>query len=327
MQRDFFTYSAYGLSISSSFEFPELPGLPEFTGSGESGADVIISFGAVEEDPEGGTAAGENSVVTKEGVYFSWDGIGRFFVDNEGSEVVIDPAPDVEVSTLRHLVLGVIMGTVLHQRGELVLHASSVVISAQSGDGLKTAGAVVFMGDAGWGKSTVAAAFHVGGDNLVTDDVAAVRVINDDDRGGATATVTPGAPLMKLWPETARALGYDYKTCLKVNPEYEKRIIPARERFANTPAPLKRLYVLDEGEELSITPIEGQAAFMELVRNTFCVNLFKSTDASSHFLRSAALASAAPVSRLSIPTNLRAMTEVVAMVKEDLARDLFKKTL
>src|SRR5688500_8685218 len=142
-------YAAYGLKIDSTLHLPELPAV-------DGGPDVIVRF-SKEEYPL--PDAGDEGLIHATGVeallYFGT--VGHFSV-REGREIVISPVPNAHDRSLRLVVLGAGLGTILYQRGLLTLHASAVATAG---------GAIAFMAERGMGKSTTAAAMYSRGYWLV----------------------------------------------------------------------------------------------------------------------------------------------------------------
>ena len=143
-------YNAFGLTINSELEFPELR-------LGHGDPDILIRLGHLPTVPSKATRWDEVLV----------NRFGVFRIIN-GSEIIADPRPRVDPLVLRVLLMGRVMAFLLRQRGWLSLHACGVVV-----DGM----GVLFVAPSGEGKSTTAAAFCAKGHRVVTDDLAAVRVI------------------------------------------------------------------------------------------------------------------------------------------------------
>ncbi|HUC84224.1 MAG TPA: hypothetical protein VL970_03450 [Candidatus Acidoferrales bacterium] len=234
-----------------------------------------------------------------------WRGVGTFLI-RQGREILIEPEPDAEEALVRLFLLGPLLGILLHQRGVLVLHASVVSVNGY---------VVGFMGEKGWGKSTTAAAFNAKGHALVTDDILAVVPGMD-----GAFMVQPGPPQFKLWPEAAAAsFGDDPETLMRLHSRIEKR-----ERSANTghigePLPLRRLYILDRGEQLECIPMSPAAALLSLVRHSYLSGIMKSLGSvERNFRQCAQLAEQVPVSSLKRPKDLGALGSIVELVKQDI---------
>jgi len=294
-------YVAYGLSICSEVELPELL-------IGSSGSDIAIRCQAVDpslvekaEDPPGYVRVDPSSYC------LHLPEIGTFLA-REGKEVLVDAAPGSDERIIRLAILGPMLGMLLAQRGFLVLHGSAI---------LGPDGAVVFLGPKGWGKSTIAAALHLRGYPLVADDVIAVEI-----GAGEYPRVLPGFPQLKLWPEVLSHLGEDPETLPRLAASMEKRSHAVKDGFASTPLRLSRIYVLDAGSHLAIEPIPAATGILELVRNTFTLRFVQLPEIRPrHFRQCADLAAFVPLSRLRRPYSLLKLRELVDLIEQDLGCD------
>lgn len=291
-------YQVNGLKVASAVALPELPEV-------QGDADVEIRPGTLAPLPfdtkedYSVTHANENEI------YLYWRNVGTFLIRN-GREIIIDSAPGVDDKVLRLFLLGRVLGSMLHQRGQMVLHASAVDIKGS---------AVAFLGGKGFGKSTTAAAFYFEGYPIVADDVLAL----DIDSAGFP-TVNPGFPQLKLWPEAASSLGDAVETLPRLHPDFEKRARQVDRGFSSSPLPLKRIYVLADGDLHQINTLHPQEAFIELVRHSYAVRLLETTGASSrHFNQCSRLIDSLGVRRLSRPASLGRLTELVRIVEKDLS--------
>jgi hypothetical protein len=202
-----------------------------------------------------------------------------------------------------------VLGALLQQRGLLVLHGSSVCIEGS---------AVAFLGGKGWGKSTLAAALYYLGHSVVTDDIVAVSL------GPADApAILPCFPQLKLWPEAAASLGDSVEDLPRLHPEFEKRARPVRRGFSQHPVPLKRIYILDEGDEPEISELHPRDAFVELVRHSYAVELLAAAEtAEMHFGQCSQLVKSVSICRLRKTRSLEALPSLAVFVRDDLARGM-----
>jgi hypothetical protein len=215
---------------------------------------------------------------------------------------VVEPAPGVREEVLRLFLLGPALAVLLYQRGLLVLHASAVAM-----DG----GVVAFLGGSGWGKSTIAASLHQRGYSLVADDAVAVQIEGD------RITAWPGYPRIKVWPDTALALGHPEESLPRLHPQGEKRDLRVSGGAPQAALPLRCLYVLEEGPHYEIASYGKQQAWMELVRHSYGIRLRHAVDAAAHFSRCVTLAKAVPVRRLIRPRDFSALSALVRLVEAD----------
>lgn len=296
-----YTYVAYGLGIHSA-----LP-LPELVASAAVGADVVIQIGKLDGPLPEPPHTGSDFHVTSEGAYFFWEQVGAFLV-RDGKEITVEPFPGVEERLIRLPLLGMVLAALLHQRGLLVLHASTVAINGS---------AVAFLGKKGWGKSTIAAALHAHGHRVVVDDMLAIDVAATE-----SPMVHPGFPQLKLWPDVVASLGDDPETLDRLHSQVEKRARSVTAGFSQTPLPLKRIYVLDAGPAREIETLRAHEAFIELVRHSYFAGSFQAVDAvSSHFRKCVSLTRRVPMGRLKRQGSLSTLPALARLVEEHLARD------
>lgn len=267
--------AAYGLGIHSTLPLPEL--VP---------ADVPRDVSVRPGQSPGG-----------EGIALSSPTAGNLWV-RAGEEILVDAGPAADEAAVRLHVLSAGLAAILHQRRRLVLHGSAVAVRGE---------AVVFLGEPGSGKSTLTAAAYSLGHPLLTDDVTAVDF--PDPR------VAPGIPRIKLWPDAARALGYDSLPPLR--PGLDKRALRADRDFPSAPLPLRRLYVLRPGDRLEETALAPGPAVVELVRHSYCTGLLPDSGDRAHFLQCAAVAESAAIRALTLPRDLAGVRETARRLLGD----------
>ncbi len=291
-----FSYRAYNLGIRSAFPLPEL--LPD-----ERPVDVVIRLGDVEPRSSEARAKGSEFKVTPEGDYLLSDDVATLLIKG-GREIIVNPVPGADEHTLRVTIVGPGLATLLHQRGYLLLHATTVA-RGEAG--------IALVGTSGQGKSTLAMGLHAQAYAVMTDDLTAITI---DDSG--RAMVFPGVPRLKLWPDSVISLGDNPERFPLVIPDLEKRACPATSGFPETSVALEHIYVLAEGNAHKIEPMTPQEAFVELVSHTYYGWMFHSCSPSSYALQYARIVNAVPISRLTIRKSFEALPEVIRMVEEDL---------
>jgi hypothetical protein len=291
-------YRAFCLNFQSDIPLPEL--IP-----GGLVPDVIIRheyLGAMpaDEGPIKCLRADDNMAL------LSWGKVGLVCI-RAGNEILVDPAPNAHSDAVRLFILGAALGVLLHQRGNIVLHASAVLINGR---------VVAFIGDKGSGKSSTAACLVQRGHPLVTDDLL---VMQCDSSG--QPVVFPGYTQLKLWPDTAEALGIDTDNLPKIRPDVEKRIYTPSNSKTVEVYPLGCIYVLGAGHELMRISLPAQAALFSLLRNMYISrfgNEFQQPGtASSLFLQAADLIKHIPVYGLVRPIGLPALTAIAQLVEEN----------
>jgi energy-coupling factor transporter ATP-binding protein EcfA2 len=108
------------------------------------------------------------SIAREEGGYrLRFPELADFLILNDGAKVICEPCRDTVPETIRHLFLDQVLPRILGQRGNLILHASSVEIQPGAG--------IAFAGSSGWGKSTLALSFHGKNTRFLGDDCMLLR--------------------------------------------------------------------------------------------------------------------------------------------------------
>jgi len=323
-------YAAFGLTIESELTLPPLTSLPA---GGTDDPDVTVTCGPVAGLPADRDDDRHRYVDDDEFV-LSY-GVGEATVRN-GTEIRVDPAPDAPMAVVRRLVVGPLFNYLLHQRGSLVVHASTVQIGDR---------AVAFVGDSGDGKSTTATAFLAAGHRVLSDDVAAI----DTDDGAPT--VQPGYPAVKLAPDAVEALAPSGPDSAGVGPadaadadadgsadlDAMDALDPVRDahpaggagrrrrfhRVASdwdpTPVPLAGVYRLEDGRTPEVLSLPPGRQCMALVEGTYTRGAFGLSGAApTNFARCGTVADAVPVKRLRRPRRLDALPDLVDTVVRDL---------
>ena len=294
-----FYYYAYGLGIHSEIKIPEFityPGSPDVALTIDRQTAIIehIPTEIVSED-------WAMHVSRKKGLVYVRD-TGLYLITN-GNKIVFLPAPGVSPQMVSFYAIGTVMSILLYQRKFLVLHGSVIDINGE---------AVIFLGNSGDGKSTTAAALHAAGYKLINDDVAPITL------GDEPAFLQPGFPQIKMSSETAEALGHDFNSLPVIHPKSDKRGYRPQHDFPRSPLNIKRIYVLDYGNEFSSTPISSSLATMEVSRHSRPTTLYQRGDAL-HFFQCVNLVKEQTIYRLRRPKSLELLPKFADFIQTDLA--------
>jgi hypothetical protein len=219
-----------------------------------------------------------------------------FEVSADGQHVQAWAAPRVQPGTVQHLCLNQAMPLALSRQGKLVLHASAVEVD----------GAVLaFIGASGRGKSTLAASFATSGARFLTDDGLQL-----ESRAGELLAL-PSHPSLRLWEDSERAvLGEHASTSPAVQYTHKARFLASPQlRFCDEPRPLRRTYFLGPGtaQTVVIRPIRPAAALLELVRNSFLLDIAERELLASHFAAISDLANRPMNYELDYPRRYEAL--------------------
>ncbi|TYO89647.1 hypothetical protein [Oceanicella actignis] len=303
--------SAHGLVFACPFDVPGMAPAPP-----GARADVTARLGAVAPAALARAPLAGDCRILGPGRVAIEDAAFRALIE-EGARITIDPSPAAGPGAgagfgpqAARLLLGYGASAVLlHQRGGLPLHAAAVALPR---------GAALLLGPAGAGKSTLAAALGGMGFAMLADDLTAL-----DDRAPGGPLVQPAIGTVKLWPDSARALG---GPGARVPVEgMSKTILRTREN-APAPAPLRAIVVLDwlhppeaAPETSEMNRIEALDALRGAIQRPA---LARALGREGEILaRLAALAGRIPALRLARPRRYGAMPEVAKLIADCIIGD------
>lgn len=294
-------YKAFGLTITSDLELPELIVASDRAGM----ADVEIKM----EDITGeylDLSGGPNDFVVKENVVmFQIPDVATFAIQ-EGNKIKVAPANDADEDEVRLLVLGTCMGSILMQRNIFPLHGSAIAINGK---------AYAFVGDSGAGKSTLASAFMEQGYPLLSDDVIAVSL----SQGDHTPYVTPSYPQQKLWQDSLQRLNMETGRFRSVYGRVDKYCVPVPSRFCSDPLPLAGVFELVKTDDPAIQcfPIEKLERFHTLFNHTYRNFLIPGLGLTDwHFSMSAAMLNRMSMFQLRRPNDGFTAPQLVSQILE-----------
>lgn len=278
------TYVAYGLRIKSDIPFPELV-VSESSDTGDLESDVCIEFGEI--DWEKVKEAEVNCSQSICGILKDGIPLADFWV-NGGKLIRVQPLPGIELEFIRPIIMGPLISALLRQRGFLVLHASSVLMGES---------AFVFMGHSGAGKSTLVAALSQQGYPLIADDVTAIHW----DSVKANWQVMAGYPYVRLLPDSAKHLGYNFEDLPQIHSFALKRNKALQEGFAQRCVPVGKIYSFDHDfvSKTWIEPLSHQAAVIDLIQYTRASHLLRDPEnLQAHLEQCTRLAKQVKIARL-----------------------------
>ena len=204
------------------------------------------------------------------------------------------------------------LGALAIQRGALVLHGTALERDGE---------AILLLGHPAAGKSTLAWCLLQDGWRLLSSEVVAV---SPDGR------VQPGMHQLKLWHDTAVALGLNWAQLPPVRKGLKRYAQLAQDvDCMSQPTPLRLIYALDrakadsgqedaadaddEKEKMSLKAsrnVSQTNALMRLRNNAFHARVYRGMDAEAQlFMQAAALARSVPLHALIVPDGVKAMAE------------------
>jgi hypothetical protein len=299
------SYRVAGLAVASEIE---LPGAIPAQHAGT--ADVMVRAAPVPASLDDASKKGVTWQIAGDRFLFHVPGVARFLL-SAGREILFEPASGVAAGDVSIFLIGTVFGILLHQRGEIVLHASAVQVNGR---------AVLFCGSSGAGKSTLAAALAQRGFPLVADDLCAITLA-----AGAPPMVQPDGRHLKLWAQAIEELDLAAKRGAPVRNKLQKFFVeptalaePLPEPMSE-PLPLGVVYSLREARPphkpgiqrpnvVDAALILRRGAYRPLMVN-------RMGQKADYFLAATAIANAAGIFHLTRALNFAVMPEVVGMLE------------
>jgi hypothetical protein len=299
------SYRVAGLAVASEIE---LPGAIPAQHAGSP--DVVVRAAPVPANLDDADKKGVTWQIAGDRFLFQVPGVARFLL-SAGREILFEPASGVAAGDVSIFLIGTVFGILLHQRGEIVLHASAVQVNGR---------AVLFCGSSGAGKSTLAAALAQRGFPLVADDLCAITLA-----AGAPPMVQPDGRHLKLWAQAIEELDLAAKRGAPVRNKLQKFFVeptalaePLPEPMSE-PLPLGVVYALREARPphkpgiqrpnvVDAALILRRGAYRPLMVN-------RMGQKADYFLAATAIANAAGIFHLTRALNFAVMPEVVGMLE------------
>jgi hypothetical protein len=280
-------YDAYGLRIHSSLAL-----WPGGTGATQGCADVLVSHRV------GTPGSGRLFRAAAMDTAVSVPDVGEMRV-RDGSRIELTLADHCSPEAAAILAAGAGLGMVLTQRGWFVLHGSAIRIGATG---------ICVAGPSGAGKSTILAELHRRGHFMIADGMTPLRLSDGH------VLAAPGPPIMKVWPSTAREMGWATDSLIPVSSAHDKRFRPVTERVEQQPVPIRNVFATVAVAPVGVSMLEPREALMELVKHAFLME-FSDVESGAMFLRqSASLASFLSVARLSRGDRIRDLLDVAEVL-------------
>jgi hypothetical protein len=221
-------------------------------------------------------------------------GVARYRITG-GNRIEVALFPGGERSVAEFFLMSTPFGALIHQRGELALHASAVFSPA-------CGKALLIAGISGSGKSTAAAALAQRGWAVLNDDVSRITL------RGKEPVVWPGFCALKLWRQSCRLLNLEGETLVRTRGGKEKYFWPGKTAAQSHAVPIAALVELISGNEMPVRleRMTGRQILEAYFRHTFRQPLVEALGCRvPHFRHIAQLASAVPAYRLKGNRQLR----------------------
>ncbi|MDO8875887.1 MAG: hypothetical protein Q8M24_08715 [Pseudolabrys sp.] len=292
-------YSVSGLAVASELA---LPGLTALTAD-RAPPDVVIRSGAVPESLTAPGASGPTWQIAGPQFLLRIPDVARFLLI-DGREIVHESEPGGDPADIPVFLLGTAFGILLHQRGQIVLHASAVRVGDK---------AILFCGPSGAGKSTLAAALLKRGCPLVTDDVCAISIA-----ANGVPMVHPDGRQLKLWAQAIGRLDLAASRGERVRTRLEKFYVEPDRAHAGA-LPLGAVYGLREARppwSAGIASPNTVDAALLLRRNAYRPQLVERMDQKAGYFHAATtIANAAGIFHLTRRLDFADMPLVIGWLE------------
>jgi hypothetical protein len=296
-----FYYTAFGLTIASEFEFPEL-----IINDQQVNIDVRIQIGTTPKSIEGATLCGHNLWVSPTQCLQQIEEVAYYYAEN-GNLVVVEPYANADQKSMRIYFLCSTMAAIIHQRKLIPLHAS----------GIRTdKGVALIIGDSGAGKSTTIKALTNRGHKIFTDDVCVLRSNEGKIMG------TPSYPVMKLWENS-----FDLLQLGKINeeqrlwPDTNKYGVFFHDQFAVQWEPVVKVFILEKvgNERVRMEKQKGAKAFVAIGSNTYRGAYIEAMQLNIlHFTIVNDLVKQSEVYQITRPAEGDSLSEVISIIEKAL---------
>jgi hypothetical protein len=319
-----YSYSAYGLSLSSGIK------LPIFSPAEESARPDIrigpgaehIDFGAFDHvfdlsyltAPLIESANLEPVDVDLQKVAYRityWGGI-EFVVFDAGAQIRISYPATSKIEDVAAILAGPVLGFAMRLLGVFCIHASVVGIDGH---------ALALVAPSGGGKSTTAAALAARGHAIISDDVLALRIEHD------SVVVQPGFPWLRLCNDSMEAL-QEQGARLATTPHGEKHIAQLPQpgyRCTLDPLPLVAIYTMNSIAEVeSIGQFPGAVALMLLRGNTYpdLFYRFHRRHRADELLRAKHVLQHVAMRGINYPRRMDRLTDLCELLERDMREQI-----
>ena len=270
-------YRCHGLKLSSEIIFPEL------AESDSTEASVTLKKGLFPATLPGAAFRGHIHQIKFDQVQIELPGENRLLAQN-GSEILVDLSPGADLPMVRNYLLGSVLGAILHQRGVVPMHASAVIVEGR---------AFLFMGPKRAGKSTTAALLYGRGHQVLTDDIAGLRISDEGVR------ISQGKTCLWLGDEALKATGLETNYKLKKAGKSAVLLSPASKQNYE----VSRIYLLEPGTH-TFSRLRGRDIITSLMEHTYRKRFIKYLGVTETYLRHLwELSKRVPVFRVGNPKD------------------------
>jgi ABC-type uncharacterized transport system YnjBCD ATPase subunit len=249
-----YKYRGFGLHILSEIEFPEL--FPDDTDI----TDVTIRIDDIPSFII--DRATQGYIINENELFFTVKDIGVYYAAF-GNKIIISPAArNKDMRDIRTFALGTAMSAILLQRKLLPLHTSAILQDDEL---------ILISGHSGAGKSTTTASLGKIGFTIFSDDITVLENNNN------CITGTASYPMIRLWEDALQTLDHSsfQDRSFPVKSGVDKYGIFFHDDFISDQYPVKKILLLEVGNQLKSEKLSGTKAFELISNQVFRQNLLQ----------------------------------------------------
>jgi hypothetical protein len=213
----------------------------------------VVKVAALPERLEGASRVGQFIQALPGALLLQVPGVGAYLVEH-GRSIRFAPQAQSEPDAVAVFLHGAARAALLHQRGDLALHASVVKVPGK-------AHAIALCGVSGIGKSTLATEMYRRNWTVLADGMARIGLVS------GRPVAWPGDHGVKLWRDACVAFGLEVDELEPVRRELQKFYYPIV--TAGDPVLLGGVVELSTGEPV-LHPVENIVARMSLLTQHTC---------------------------------------------------------
>lgn len=307
-----YSYWAYGLTVKSNIEFPELYPIDY-----PDQYEVVLTLGDLSLLRDYNLDHKSSGWFICDDYYFlKIDGVGSFLAEF-GKNIIIVPEKYVDLDHVRLYCLSNLFAAILYQKRKIPIHCSGA---------LKNGHLVLIMGESLSGKSTTLGGLLENGFNVFSDDVCIPYYDNETQN----ICFYSSYPMMKYWKSTIQHLGIDFNTISKsLWPNIEKYGLYFHHKFILEPRfPLMAvvLKVDNYSKSATIKKIEGIKAFDTIQQHAYRKEYLKFMDLKHDFFSLfVKLTNQIDIFEITRPSSLNSIDDVVRLIQFQFDKYLAEK--
>ena len=308
-----YNYRAYGLVISSEICFPEL-----YQSDILTRAEVQIKYGNIPAHINAVSGLISDKLIISPALYLlKIEGIASYLVEG-GETITIEVEGDADLNEVRLFCLSNAFAALLHQRGQIPLHAAAFIHENEL---------VLIIGESGAGKSTTLAAMVSKGYGPFTDDVCVPYYDNQDKCWYAYSSY----PMMKYWADTFTKVEISKADeGRKLRSAFDKYGIFFHEKFIPEALKIKLIILLEidsRQEEVCFRALTGIESFEKIHEQAYRKEYLEyESMLKDHFIQSAEIAKSIKALLVSRPNNIDSVSAIVNCIESVLFTETLTST-